>query len=125
MTGEDDSWFNKEFHLFVDELKKTIDQLESGTVYFVVDKVSKDRTLSLSEELSEKDGRFITVWAPENRNVVDAYMKGYRVALENGHDIVIEMDGGLSHDPRAIPMFLRVLNDSPLIWADPESNSMP
>jgi dolichol-phosphate mannosyltransferase len=51
------------------------------------------------------------VWAPENRNVVDAYIKGLRVAYEAGHDIIIEMDAGLSHDPRAIPMFLRVLNE--------------
>jgi len=42
---------------------------------------------------------------------VDAYMKGYRTAYENGHEIIIEMDAGLSHDPRAIPMFIRVLNE--------------
>lgn len=100
-----------DFHPFVNELTKVIDGLKSGTVYFVVDKVSKDRTLSLCEELSRKDNRFVTVWAPENRNVVDAYIRGYKVALENNHDIIIEMDGGLSHDPRAIPMFLRVLNE--------------
>ena len=100
-----------EFHPFVSELKKVLDRLEVGTVYFVLDKVSKDRTLSLCEELSEEDRRFITVWAPENRHLVDAYIRGYKVALENGHDIIMEMDGGLSHDPRAIPMFLRVLNE--------------
>src|SRR5205085_3144530 len=49
--------------------------------------------------------------APENRNVVDAYIRSYREAVANGHDIIIEMDAGLSHDPRAIPMFLRVLNE--------------
>ena len=53
----------------------------------------------------------MTVWAPENRNVVDAYLRGYREAVAGGHDFVIEMDAGLSHDPRAIPMFLRVLNE--------------
>lgn len=100
-----------EFHPFVAALTKVLDQLKSGTVYFVVDKVSQDRTLSLCEELSKKDQRFITVWAPENRHVVDAYIRGYKVALENNHDIIIEMDAGLSHDPRAIPMFLRVLNE--------------
>jgi dolichol-phosphate mannosyltransferase len=42
---------------------------------------------------------------------VDAYVKGLRVAYEGGHEIIIEMDAGLSHDPRAIPMFLRVLNE--------------
>ena len=88
-----------------------LDKLESGRVYFVVDRVSKDNTLDLCRNLSATDGRFHTIWAPENRNVVDAYMVGYRSALQNGHDFILEMDAGLSHDPRAIPMFLRVLNE--------------
>lgn len=100
-----------EFQSFVEELKKVLDRLGSGIVYFVIDNVSKDSTLSMSKDLSMKDNRFVTVWAPENRNVVDAYIIGYRAALENGHDIIIEMDAGLSHDPRAIPMFLRVLSE--------------
>ena len=100
-----------EFTAFAAEVTKVLDRLESGTVYLVVDTVSRDHTLDLCRELSEKDGRFKTLWAPENRNVVDAYLRGYRVAYNAGHDIIIEMDAGLSHDPRAIPMFLRVLNE--------------
>ncbi len=92
-------------------LSDTLDNYEHGTVYFIVDKVSKDKTLDLCHELSKKDNRFKTVWAPENRNVVDAYLRGYSEALQHNHEIIIEMDAGLSHDPRAIPMFLRVLNE--------------
>ena len=40
-----------------------------------------------------------------------SYLRGFRADYEAGHEIVIEMDGGLSHDPRALPMFLRVLNE--------------
>jgi len=100
-----------DFHPFVDEMMKMVDSLRSGTVYFICDCVSSDNTLELCRDLSAKDGRFITVWSPENRNLVDAYVKGYRTAYKNGHEIIIEMDAGLSHDPRAIPMFLRVLNE--------------
>jgi dolichol-phosphate mannosyltransferase len=99
----------RDFHPFVDILTSVLDRLQSGKVYFVVDKVSKDRTLELCHELSERDSRFITVWSPENRNVVDAYVKGLRAAYRAGHELIIEMDAGMSHDPRAIPMFLRVL----------------
>ncbi|MCB0767501.1 MAG: glycosyltransferase family 2 protein [Flavobacteriales bacterium] len=100
-----------EFAPFIAALRSTLDRLGSGTVYLVVDKVSKDRTLELSQELAAQDKRFKAIWAPENRNVVDAYLRGYREAYGNGHAIIIEMDAGLSHDPRAIPMFLRVLNE--------------
>ncbi len=101
----------EEFEPFVSLLTTVLNNYEPGTVYFVVDEVSKDNTLQLCKDLSEKDKRYITVWAPENRNVVDAYMRGYKEALKNNHEIIIEMDAGLSHDPRALPMFLRVLNE--------------
>lgn len=80
-------------------------------MYFVVDRVSKDRTLECCRELEAQDPRFKTRWLPVNRNVVDAYINGFREALADGHEIILEMDGGLSHDPRAIPAFLRALNE--------------
>lgn len=100
-----------DFYPFVTLLQEVLDKLESGKVYFVVDKVSKDNTLGLCQELSQNDSRFVTVWAPDTKNIVDAYLTGYKAAYENGHIFIIEMDAGLSHDPRALPMFLRVLNE--------------
>lgn len=100
-----------DFEPFILLLTETLDNYKTGAVYFVVDNVSKDNTLNLCMGLAAKDSRFKTIWAPENRNVVDAYLRGYREALKNNHEIIIEMDAGLSHDPRAIPMFLRVLNE--------------
>ena len=101
----------EEFGLLEKALRTVLDRLETGRVYFIVDKASKDRTLELSQDLERRDSRFKTVWAPENKNVVDAYLRGYREAYDNGHEFIIEMDAGLSHDPRALPMFLRVLNE--------------
>ena len=106
MANEED-----DFKPFIEMFNFVINTLDAGKIYFVVDKASKDRTLELCQELSAKDHRYVTVLAPENRNVVDAYVKGLRVAYEAGHELIIEMDAGLSHDPRALPMFLRVLNE--------------
>jgi dolichol-phosphate mannosyltransferase len=106
MANEEDS-----FKGFVESLTEVLNMLDCGLVYFIIDKVSTDNTLKLSYELSEKDARFITIWAPENKNVVDAYIRGYKEALKSNAEIIIEMDAGLSHDPRALPMFLRVLNE--------------
>jgi len=88
-----------------------LDRLKCGTVYFIVDNASQDATLQLCQAAAAKDARFIAVWAPENRNIVDAYLRGLREAWQRGHRLIIEMDAGLSHDPYAIPMFLRVLNE--------------
>lgn len=101
----------KEFDQFITSLTQVLDRLRSGKVYLIVDKVSTDNTLELCRTLESRDQRFVAVWAPENRNVVDAYIRGYREAYDRGHDLIIEMDAGLSHDPSALPMFLRVLNE--------------
>jgi dolichol-phosphate mannosyltransferase len=96
---------------FAAALAAVMDAVGGGRAYLVVDTVSRDRTRECCEELSRRDPRFVTKWLPENRHVVDAYLNGFRAALADGHEIVIEMDGGMSHDPRAIPAFLRALNE--------------
>lgn len=100
----------KEFYPFVMNLANVLSELRCGKVYFIVDEVSKDNTRELCNEFSNNDSRFVTIWAPENKNAIDAYLRGYREASKAGHDFVIEMDAGMSHDPKAIPMFLRALN---------------
>lgn len=95
-----------DFYPFVDALKKALDDMKSGLVYLVVDKVSKDKTLELCRDLEKRDNRFVCVWAPENRNVVDAYIRGYQEALKSDHQFILEMDAGLSHDPASLALFL-------------------
>jgi dolichol-phosphate mannosyltransferase len=98
-----------DFEPFISSLKRTLDKLQGGNIYFIIDNVSKDNTLELCNELALSDPRFHTVWAPENRNVVDAYLRGYSEALRNGHHYILEMDAGLSHDPSVLPVFLEAL----------------
>jgi dolichol-phosphate mannosyltransferase len=102
---------SNDFDAFVSSLTAVLDRLSCGNVYFVVDNVSKDRTFELCKNLSVCDKRFNTVWSPENKNVVEAYLRGYKEALKNKHEIIIEMDAGLSHDPEVLPLFLKVLNE--------------
>ncbi|MCO5248110.1 MAG: glycosyltransferase [Chitinophagales bacterium] len=100
-----------DFIPFVELLDDVLNAIGFGKIYFVIDNVSKDQTLELARELEQRDNRFEVVWAPQNRSVVDAYLNGFRHAYDKGHQLIIEMDAGLSHDPRALPMFLRVLNE--------------
>jgi dolichol-phosphate mannosyltransferase len=100
-----------DFYPFIKLLSETLDDINSGAVYFILDKASTDNTLELCLTLSKKDPRFKTIWSPGNKNVVDAYLCGYKEALQDNYAFIIEMDAGLSHDPRAIPMFLRLLNE--------------
>ncbi len=90
-------------------LKTVFDKLRNGHAFFVVDKVSVDNTLELCTTLSETDNRFKTVYEPLNKNVVDAYLRGFREACKNDYSYIIEMDAGLAHDPVEIPKILLLL----------------
>lgn len=98
------------FEEFVRALGPCLDDPKSGVAYLVVDSASTDRTLDLVRELAARDPRFIAVWAPENRSVVDAYLRGLREAQKNGHSIIAEMDAGLSHDPRSLKDFISAVH---------------
>lgn len=100
-----------DFAQLISVLNYVLHHIGSGKVYFILDNASKDGTRKLCEDLQAQDPRYELVWSPENRNVVDAYLKGYKHCLAQGHKIIMEMDAGLSHDPRALPMFLRVLTE--------------
>src|SRR5688572_3217988 len=81
-----------DFEVFIKELNFVIDELNPGKVYLVVDNASKDRTPQLCKELSARDPRYVTVYAPENKNVVDAYIRGLKEAYNAGHELIIEFD---------------------------------
>ncbi len=101
-----------DFYPFVSALQKELESISNGVVFLVVDNVSKDKTLELCHHLSENDKHFHTVFAPENKNVVDAYIRGYKEAIKNSDaEYIIEMDAGLSHDPNVLSTFIEKLNE--------------
>jgi len=78
---------------------------KSVQLFVVLDRVSKDRTRELLDALKEERPQLSVVWSPENRSVVDAYVRGYREALGAGCDWILEIDAGFSHQPSDIPQF--------------------
>jgi dolichol-phosphate mannosyltransferase len=78
---------------------------KSITFFAVLDNACKDNTRDLLEAHAKDNPEVRVVWAPENRGVVDAYVRGYRAALDHGCDWILEIDAGFSHDPADIPQF--------------------
>jgi len=79
--------------------------------FVVLDGVSKDDTLDLLRSYALVDPRLIPIWAPENRCIVDAYLRGYREAIDSGSDWVLEIDAGFSHRPSDIPHFFAKMEE--------------
>ena len=84
---------------------------KSVNFFAVLDKVSKDDTLELLRHLEKEQPQLRVVWAPENRSVVDAYIRAYREALDAGCDWILEIDAGYSHQPSDIPQFFEKMKE--------------
>ncbi len=79
-------------------------------IFFAVfDRVTRDNSLDQMREFEQSEPRLRVVWAPENRSVVDAYLRGYREALAAGCDWILEIDAGFSHQPSDIPTFFNAM----------------
>src|SRR5712692_2687848 len=79
------------------------ESLRSVTFFAVLDHASKDGTLELLRDLAKRQTQLRVIWAPQNRSVVDAYIRGYREAINSGCDWILEIDAGYSHQPSEIP----------------------
>ena len=94
-------------------LLKEIMQLpyENLYVYPVIDSYSKDRTEEIIREMEKKYNRIKLLFYKESRGVITCYLYGFKKALEDGAERIIEMDGGGSHLPKEIPQFIDKLDE--------------
>ena len=88
---------------FVDAVMSHCGEFRTRTFLAIIDQVSKDNTRELLEAHAARTPELKVIWAPENRSVVDAYMRGYREALALQPDWILEIDAGFSHQPEDIP----------------------
>ncbi|MCR5590888.1 MAG: glycosyltransferase [Lachnospiraceae bacterium] len=79
-------------------------------LYPVIDSYSKDRTEEIIRSY-ESTGRVKCIFYKESRGVISCYLEGYRQAIADGADCVLEMDGGGSHQPSEIPQFVEKLEE--------------
>lgn len=77
-------------------------------LYPVIDNYSKDRTEEIIRSY-EDTGRVKCIFYKESRGVISCYLEGFRRALADGAEQIIEMDGGGSHNPAEIPQFIEAL----------------
>ena len=79
-------------------------------LYPVIDNFSKDRTEEIIRSY-EHTGKVKCIFYKESKGVISCYLEGYRRALEDGAERIIEMDGGGSHLPKELPQFIEKLDE--------------
>ena len=88
---------------------------DPGIEVLVVDDNSPDGTGQLADQMVAEDARIHVLHRGRKEGLGKAYLAGFRWALDQGYDLVFEMDADFSHDPRFLPTFLEAIQDADLV----------
>ena len=86
-------------------VSEIFNQVDSQTHVLICDDNSPDGTGDLADVLAESNSRVHVLHRPRKMGLGTAYVAGFRYALDNGYDVVFEMDSDFSHDPKYLPFF--------------------
>ena len=82
----------------------------------VVDDASPDGTGDLADGLVEEHpGRVRVLHRPGKEGLGRAYRAGFRLGLEEGYDVLFEMDADFSHPPDALPTLIAMLDEADVV----------
>ncbi len=81
----------------------------------IVDDNSPDGTGTLVKEITGKNNKVHLIGRSGKLGLGTAYIEGFRFALKNGYDYIIEMDCDFSHDPKDISRLLSEIKDYDLV----------
>ena len=82
-----------------------------GVEALVVDDSSPDGTASIVRELMAREPRLRLVERPARSGLASAYLEGFGRALDEGYELIVEMDSDLSHDPAQLASLLDAARD--------------
>lgn len=85
-----------------------------GVDVVVVDDASPDGTGEAVRRVAADDRRVRLVSRPSKSGLSSAYLTGFRIAVAEGYDLVVEMDADMSHDPSDLPQLLAAAGDHDL-----------
>jgi dolichol-phosphate mannosyltransferase len=86
-----------------------------GFDVMVVDDSSPDGTGDIADELAAESPRVRVVHRTEKAGLGQAYLHGFAVALEQGYDVIGEMDADGSHQPEQLPRLFEALHGADLV----------
>ncbi len=99
-----------------DSMQRILDEVlalpyDNLYIYPVVDGYSKDNTEKIIRDMEKMTDRVKCIFYEKSSGVISCYLEGFRRALQDGAEFVIEMDGGGSHLPSEIPEFIEKLEE--------------
>jgi len=102
----------------VENLERILERLHASVPdahALVVDDGSPDGTGELADKLAAPDARVHVLHRSAKQGLGQAYVAGFRWALEHGYDVLVEMDADGSHAPEQLPGLLSALDSADLV----------
>ena len=90
----------------IEELIPQVLKQDSAVDVLVVDDNSPDKTAEIVEKMAADNPRIHLLKRLGKMGLGTAYVDGFKYALQEGYDSVMEMDADFSHDPVEIPNFI-------------------
>ena len=81
----------------------------------VIDDASPDGTGELADRLAVERDWLDVLHRPEKEGLGPAYLAGFRRALADGADVVMEIDCDFSHDPADVPRLVAATRDADVV----------
>ncbi|HEX6542629.1 MAG TPA: polyprenol monophosphomannose synthase [Ktedonobacterales bacterium] len=81
----------------------------------IIDDNSPDGTGQIADDMSARDSSIHVLHRPGKLGLGTAYIAGFRYAIEQGYDLVFEMDADFSHNPSYLPQFLALAENADLV----------
>jgi len=81
----------------------------------IVDDNSPDGTAKFVEEQAVKNNRVHLIKREKKTGLGTAYIAGFKYALQNDYNYILEMDADFSHDPSEIKNFLVAIKENDLV----------
>jgi dolichol-phosphate mannosyltransferase len=91
------------------------DVLGEGDRVLVIDDNSPDGTGELAHRLAGELAFVDVLHRPRKEGLGPAYLAGFRRALDDGAELVVEIDCDFSHDPAHVPRLLAAAEDADLV----------
>jgi dolichol-phosphate mannosyltransferase len=81
----------------------------------VADDNSPDGTGTIADDLAASDDHIHVMHREGKQGLGAAYLAGFAWALDNGYDVVVEMDADGSHQPEQLHLLLAALREADLV----------
>ncbi len=87
----------------------------SGIDVLVVDDASPDGTGDIADSLAADEPRVHVLHRPGKEGLGRAYLAGFQYGLDEGYDILFEMDADFSHPPDSLPDLLALFDEADVV----------